>query len=90
MQRIWLSGVPIVVEQDIEGRAVDTRISWERFAEALLAAVDTGDDLDVRVERGAKAMFAVTNRGDAWANPTIPGHLKNHYRRLARAVLEAR
>lgn len=56
----------------------------------LVPAVDTGADLDGWAERGARAMFAVTNRADDWADPSIPEDLREHYQRLARAVLEAR
>jgi hypothetical protein len=85
LKEVWMAG-----EQLNMAKPVGERIDWEMFARAIetrMAAVDTGAD---QVERGARAMFAVTNRLDGWAEPTVPEDLREHYRRLARAVLEAR
>lgn len=100
LEETWLAG-----EQLNMARPVGSRIDWMQWAHAIeqrltgslndwepgpaepfaeiVAPVDT-------VERGARAMFAVTNRSDDWDEPSIPEDLREHYRRLARAVLEAR
>jgi hypothetical protein len=86
----WLAG-----EQLNMDRPVGNRIDWLKWAHGIenrlggLSAQVRAVDTD-RVERGARAMFAVTNRADDWDEPSIPADLKDHYRRLARAVLEAR
>lgn len=87
LRESWLAG-----EQLNMDRPVGDRIDWEMFARAVerrLAQVRPAVDTDT-VERGARAMFAVTNRADDWDEPSIPEDLKAHYRRLSRAVLEAR
>jgi hypothetical protein len=103
LEESWLAGEQLDMDRPVGNRidwlkwahGIELRLAglndWkpgpaETFAQVtVLTPVDTD-----RVERGARAMFAVTNRADDWDEPSIPADLKDHYRRLARAVLEAR
>jgi hypothetical protein len=98
LRETWMAGEQLNLD-----RPVGERIDWLRFAhgvEQRLAGLNDREPgpaepfAPVRapvdtVERGARAMFAVTNRADDWDEPSIPEDLREHYRRLARAVLEA-
>lgn len=99
LRETWMAG-----EQLNMVRPPGERIDWLQWAHAIEQQLTGLNDWEpgpaepfapVRapvdtVERGARAMFAVTNRSDSWDEPSIPEDLKVHYRRLARAVLEAR
>jgi hypothetical protein len=103
LEESWLAGEQLDMDRPVGNRidwlkwahGIELRLAglndWkpgpaETFAQVtVLTPVDTD-----RVERGARAMFAVTSRADDWDEPSIPADLKDHYRRLARAVLEAR
>lgn len=99
LRETWMAG-----EQLNMVRPPGERIDWLQWAHAIEQRLTGLNDWEpgpvepfapVRapvdtVERGARAMFAVTNRADDWEEPSIPEDLKAHYRRLARAVLEAR
>jgi hypothetical protein len=45
--------------------------------------------VEERIDRAARAMFAVTNTNIEWEDSIIPADLREHYRRLAEAALWA-
>jgi hypothetical protein len=85
LREAWLSGEQLNLD-----RPPGERIDWEMLARAVERRLPQASAPVDTVERGARAMFAVTNRSDDWDAPSIPEDLREHYRTLARAVLEAR